>query len=66
MNLKEAKKAGKLDEFIKEHEVVDPEPDAWDRFWKLVELMTGSSASEEISDEEHGEGSDETQTRPNT
>lgn len=29
MNLKEARKQGKLEDFVKEHEVRDPEPDGW-------------------------------------
>jgi|GEM_PF-4711609 len=62
MNLKEATKAGKLDEFVKEHEVNDPEPDGWERFWVLLTLMTGNLTSAETSDEVVCEGSGEIQT----
>jgi hypothetical protein len=60
MNLKEAQKLGKIDEFIKEHEIEDPLPDGWERFWKLLSLMTeGHPASTETSDEELSEDFDE-------
>jgi hypothetical protein len=62
MNLKQAIKEDKLEEFAKEHEIKDPHPDGDSRFWKLLALMTGSSASAEASDGEPSEGSDETQT----
>lgn len=66
MNLKQALKEGRLDEFAAEHEIEDPRPDGEWRFWKLLELMSGSSASSETSGEEPSEGSDETRTRQDT
>jgi hypothetical protein len=66
LNLKRALEQGKLDEFAAEHEIEDPRPDGEWRFWKLLELMSGSSASSETSHEEPSEGSDETQTRRDT
>ena len=66
MNLKQAIKQGKLEEFAKEHEIKDPHPDGEARFWKLLALMTGSSTSAEASGEEPCEGSDETQIPKDT
>lgn len=66
MNLKQALSEGKLNEFAAEHEIEDPRPDGEWRFWKLLELMTGSSASSETSGGEPSEGSDETQIRRDT
>ena len=63
MNLKEALKLGKLDQFAKEHEIEDPHPDGEWRFWKLFDLMTsGMPASAETSDAAHDEDYDEIQT----
>ena len=66
MNLKQAIKEGKLGEFAAEHEVQDPHPEGEARFWRLLETMLAHSASEETSGAEHDEGSDETQTPPDT
>jgi hypothetical protein len=66
INLKQAIKEGKLEEFSAEHEVQDPHPEGESRFWRLLEAMLGPSASAGTSDAEHGEGSDETQTLPDT
>jgi hypothetical protein len=40
MNLKEAERLGKLDEFIKEHEIKDPHPMGQERLEALLDLMT--------------------------
>lgn len=64
MNLKQAIEQGKLDEFAVEHEIEDPRPDGASRFWHLLALMLGSSASEPASSGAPCEGSDETQTQP--
>ena len=66
MNLKQAIKEGRLKEFAAEHEIQDPHPEGESRFWRLLEAMLSHSASEETSDAEHDEGSDETQTLPDT
>lgn len=66
MNLKQAIEQGKLDEFAAEHEIADPHPEGEARFWKLLDLMLGNSASAPASGEEPCEGSDETQTQPDT
>lgn len=64
MNLKQAIKQGKLEEFAAEHEVQDPHPEGESRFWRLLEAMLSPLASVETSDAERGEGSDGTQTPP--
>ncbi len=67
MNLNEALKLGKLNQFVREHEIKDPRPDGESRFWRLFDLMTsGTPASSETSDEAHSEDYDETQTRRDT
>lgn len=64
MNLKQAIKDGKLEEFAAEHEPEDPHPECESRFWRLLSLIAGKPAYEGTSDAERGEGSDETQTQP--
>ena len=67
MNLKEALKLGRLEQFAKEHEIEDPRPDNWARFQRLFELMaSGKPASEAASDVEPSEDYDETRTHPNS
>ena len=64
MNLKEALKLGKLDQFIKDHEIADPHPDGEGRFSKLIDLMAGSlEAVSETLNEALSEDCDETQIR---
>lgn len=62
MNLKQAMKEGKLNEFAAANEVEDPHPEGAERFQTLLALMTGTQASARTSDEVVCEGSDETQT----
>ncbi len=66
MNLKQAIKDGKLEEFAAENEVQDPHPEGESRFWRLLEAMLSGSASEETSGAENAEGCDETQTPSGT
>jgi len=66
MNLKQAIEQNKLDEFAREHEITDPRPDGDWRFWRLLELMTGSSSSEGTSDGEPSAGSAGTRTPQDT
>jgi hypothetical protein len=50
MDLKQAKKLDRLDQFIEEHEVTDPHPMGRERFDALVELMArGTPPSEGTS-----------------
>ena len=66
INLKQAIKEGKLEEFAAENEVQDPHPQGESRFWRLLEAMLSPAASVETSDAEHDEGCDETQTPSDT
>jgi hypothetical protein len=66
LNLKQAIREGKLEEFAAEHEPKDPHPEGESRFWRLLSLITGKQSSEETSDAEPSEGSDETQTPSDT
>jgi hypothetical protein len=66
LNLKQAIKEGRLQEFAEENEIQDPHPEGESRFWRLLGAMLGPSASKETSDAEHAEGSDETRTPPDT
>ena len=64
MNLKEAQKLGKLEQFANEHEIANPRPDGEQRFHKLIELMAGSpTASDETSGQDASADYDETRTR---
>ena len=66
MNLKQAIKEGKLEEFAAEHQVQDAHPEGESQFWRLLKAMLGLSASGETSDAERDEGSDDTQTPQDT
>lgn len=66
MNLKQAIKEGKLDQFAAENEVEDPHPEGESRFWQLLSLITGTQAIAGTSNEVVCEGSDGTQTSSDT
>jgi len=68
MNLKQAKKQGKLDEFIAEHEVKKRHTMGKERFKALLDLMTrgGRPASTGTSGAAPSAGSAGTRTRQGT
>ena len=70
MNLKEARRLGKLKEFAKEHEVKDPHPLGKERFDGLMDAMArgkpGTTASAGTSKPVRGVGSSGTRTRRGT
>ena len=61
LSLEEARKAGRLDRFSKEHPSTG-ERDEFDR--ALAAMLKGSGAGGETSEAESSEGSTETQTPP--
>ena len=63
LSLEEARKTGKLDQFVKEH---SSEAER-ERFFRLLDAMAkGVLEDKETSPSDRGEGSSETQTRKGT
>lgn len=66
MNLNEAIKTGKLEQFAKEHEIKDTRPDGPQRFGYVLNRMAGMTSSEATSKQVFSEDYNETQTRQDT
>jgi len=61
LSLEEARKLGKLDQFAKEHP-----SQADERFWSLLDAVTGSPAVPQTSPQGSSADCSGTQTRPGT
>lgn len=66
LSLEEARNMGKLEQFAKEHELDDPRPDGWDRFWNLMGRATGSPKGGGTSGRGASAGYSGTRTRQGT
>jgi len=66
VNLNEAIKSGKVEQFAEEHEVKDARPDGPQRFSYVLGRMSGKTKEEASSSTAFSEGYSETQTRRDT